>query len=224
MPLEEQHGHGLADDVRAAHHQCARAGQRRLRLVEEPEDPQRRARPQAGTAGEEGARAVRAEAVDVLLRSQRLEHFVGGNVPGQRELHQHAVDVGIDVQLPDQREQLHFGRLLRKDVLEARHAGLLAGFRLAPDVDLARRIVADADQRQPRSHSGALLDLLDRLRDLGAHLRGNGLAIDDHWRASSTVDRGRITVNVAPSPGLLWTVTVPPCRRTSSRTIQRPRP
>ena len=188
VPLEEQQRDRFSDDVRPSHDQRLSARERRLGFVEQPQNAERRTGPQPLAPGEEGAGVVRAEPVDVLLRREQIEHRLRIDLLGKRQLHQHAVHVRIDVQPPDQREQLGLGRLLGQDVLEARHPRLQAGLRLSSDVDLARRIVPDPDQRQPRPRAGARLDLAHLLRALGAHLRGYGFAVDDHsgsWTQAS---------------------------------------
>ena len=86
------------------------------------------------------------EAVDILGGIDRQQHMRGIDVPGQRQLHQDAVDRGIGIQCRDQRQQLGLGGLGRQPVIEARHAEFGGELALAADIDLTRGIRADQNR------------------------------------------------------------------------------
>ena len=222
VPLEQQHRHRLADDVRAAHHQRARSLQGSFGLVEQAEDSGRRAGPQPLAAGEERAGVDRAEAVHVFLRRERVEHRPGVDLSGQRQLHEHAVDRPVAVELPDQLEQRRLRGLLGEDVLEAGHASFLTGLRLAAHVDLRRRIVSDPDESQPRPHAGALLDLPHLRGDLGADPGGDGLAVDDHGGGDLALWGSARHASFSERSGTAGSLSHPALRRRRSIRLARP--
>lgn len=95
------------------------------------------------------------KAVDILLGGYGAQHLSGGELRGQRQLHQNSVDTGILVQSVDGREYnigLHIGR---KVILKR----LDADFGTCPDlisyVNGGGWIRSDQHNGQPRSNSVA---------------------------------------------------------------------
>ena len=153
--------HRLADDVRAAddNRLHAREGQAQplAGLVDEDHRARRRAGDQraAGVPDREQADIDGMKAVDVLVRRDRLQDPRRIDVLGQRQLHENAVHGGIGVERLDEREQLRFARLGRQRVLDRMEAASPGRPALAGDVGLARRMVADQNDRQARRHARA---------------------------------------------------------------------
>ena len=98
---------------------------------------------------------------------------------GQRQLHQDAVDVRIGVELGDELEQHLLGRVLGKLVLERLHADLDGLRGLVAHVDLACRILADEHHGEPGREAVLRLEPCHVGGDVGAHLGGNCLAVDE---------------------------------------------
>ena len=183
MAREQELRHRLADDVRAADDDSLHAGEHRAQrlagLVEHDHRAGRRAgheRP-AHLADRKQADIDRMEAVDVLLRVDRLEHPRRTDVPGQRQLHQNAVHRRIGVERLDEREQFGFARLGGERVLHRMKAAALGGSALAGDIGLARRVFADEHDREARRH--AALGQRSRLcRDRLDHALRHRLAVE----------------------------------------------
>ena len=76
------------------------------------------------------------EAVNVLLRRNRQQHFLRVHLRRQRQLHQDAVDLVAPVEIVNQRQQLVRGHVVAGRVLLAVDTGLLAALDLVADVDL----------------------------------------------------------------------------------------
>jgi hypothetical protein len=94
------------------------------------------------------ADVVGVETVDVLVRTDALDHRLGIDVRRQRQLHQDAVDAVVGVEAVDQRQQFVLGRRGRQVVRHADHAGAFAGAFLVAHVDGRGGIVADQNHRQ----------------------------------------------------------------------------
>ena len=140
---EQQLRHRFADDVGAAEHEGAQPLQRAQPVLQHRQAAARRARRQRLAAGRQPAGVDDVEAVDILVRVDGVEHGGLGDAVRQRQLHQDAMDGGIVVQAPHQREQRFPVRIRRQLVLEGVQPGLDGRPALVADIDLARRILAD---------------------------------------------------------------------------------
>ncbi len=93
------------------------------------------------------------EAVDILRRIDRHQHFLGINLGGQGQLHQDAVDLIAAVQIVDQVEQFHCGGGFGQSMLFAIEANFFTSLYLAANVDFRRGVVAHQDNRQAGANS-----------------------------------------------------------------------
>ena len=116
------------------------------------------------------------ERVDILARVNRIDDSLLADVLRHRHLTQNAADVLVVVQLADEREQFLLRGLLRQCILFGIDAALLAGALLVADIDLARRILTDDDNRKTRADA-VFLQLVDFLEDASANLCGYHLAV-----------------------------------------------
>ena len=99
------------------------------------------------------------EAVDVLLSADALEdlRLVRGNLLGQRQLHEDAMDLHVGVERIDLRDELVFCRRLGHLNDFGVDAERLARLVLVAHVDLRGRIRADDDDGKARLHAVLLL-------------------------------------------------------------------
>ena len=104
--VQQQQGHGLADDVAAAHHHGALAGDGNPVALQQFEDARRRAGARSRQSGHEVAHVAGMEAVDIFLRSDRQQDALAIHLRRQRKLHQDAVDFRPRVQLRDDVQQI----------------------------------------------------------------------------------------------------------------------
>ena len=104
------------------------------------------------------------KAVDILPRRNGFQHPRRIDVLGQRQLHEDPVHGRIGVEGLDQRQQLRFARLRGQIVLDRTEAARLGGPALAGDITLARRVLADENDRETRRQP---------MRDQRARLFGN---------------------------------------------------
>ena len=169
--VQEHQRHRLADDVAAADHHGVAAGHRDVRAAQHLHHPGRRARAQRGAVLDQPPDVDRAEAVDVLVRIDGLEHGhlgVRAERRRQRRLHQDAVVRGAGVQAPHLAEDvLERGGRRQADQVD-RQAGLAAGADLVANVDLGRRIRADQHDAERRRTPERLLDADDAPRQVVA--------------------------------------------------------
>ena len=142
------------------------------------EAAERRARHQRVEAGGEPAGVHDMEAVDVLGRIDGRDHLGGVDLPGQRQLNEDSINVGIGVQLADELEQLVLGDGRRQIVREAGHSGFGGRAVLRADVDGARRILADQDRREPGCAAGACFEFTHSRGDPVADRLGGGFSVD----------------------------------------------
>src|SRR5438105_3568085 len=84
--------------------------------------------------------------VDILRRIDRSHHPSSIDIARQRQLDEDAVDLIVTVELGDQFEDAGFAAISRQAVFEGGDPGLGAGARLAANIKLARRVVADQDR------------------------------------------------------------------------------
>src|SRR5690606_17347910 len=179
LALEQQHGDGLADDVRLADHHRVLADEIVDHRFEQHHHPERGAGHDAARTGRQAADVDRVESVDVLFGADRAEHRARVDVLRQRHLAQDAVDFRIVVELIDQRQQVFLRGVCRHAVLGGANADLFTALDLAADVDLAGAVVANQDHRQTRPR----LARYDQGVDFGfgsvVQLASNRLAVDD---------------------------------------------
>ena len=167
------------DDAPADHHRPA-PGDGHAGAPEQLHAAERRPRHHPGRrAGGEPAEVEGMEPVGVLGGRDRLEHGGGVDLAGQRELDQHAVDVGVLADPRAEVEDLRRGAVAARGVQGEADAGSLGGPPLVADVGGAGRVV-------PAEHHGEVRRRLPRLdhgrdlgRDLGTDRLGDRAPVDD---------------------------------------------
>ena len=98
----------------------------------------------------------RMKTVHVLLRQNGGIDHRFADVFRQRRLHQNSVQPRIGVQFLQQREQFSLAGRFRQNVRFGKNAEFGAGLFLAPDINLGRRVFADAHEREARPECRAL--------------------------------------------------------------------
>ena len=176
VAVQQQHCHRLADDVGASDDDALLALRVDAVLVQNLHDARRRARLEVKIADHDLADVDRMERIDILARIDRVDDSLLADVLRYRHLAQNAADVLVVVQLADEREQFLLCGLLRQCILFGIDAALLAGALLVADIDLARRILTDDDNRKTRADA-VFLQLVDFLEDASAYLCGYHLAV-----------------------------------------------
>ena len=104
----------------------------------------------------------------------------------QRQLNQDAVDLAVGIEPVHERQDLFLRRRRRQRVVEGAHPGLERLARLAADIDLACRIVADEHDREPGPHMRRV-ESRDRRGDAGAEPLGDRRAVDDPRRHGAQI-------------------------------------
>ena len=115
------------------------------------------------------------EAVHVLVRIDRLDGRLRGDVGGQRQLHQDAVDRRIGVQASDLGDQRFLGRIGRQADRVRRDPDGTGRAILGAHIDRARRIVAHQHHRK----AGSERQRGDLLGEPRPQCRSDRLAVDD---------------------------------------------
>ncbi len=141
------------------------------------------------------------ESIDVLGRINRHQNLLRVHLRGQRQLHQDPVDVVAAVEIFDQGQQLCRGGRFGRSQLLAVKADFLAGFDLAPHVNLRRRVVPDEHDSQPGTHT--------RGRH-GFHFRGDFAS--DVLRDPGSVEDGSWHGFGIPAPGFGLPLEILHCR------------
>ena len=156
---EQEMEHRLADDVAAADDDGALTVNRDAGELEHAQTAERRAGHESRLSRHEAADVDGMEAVDVLLWADALEdlRLVRGNLLGQRQLHEDAMDLHIGVERIDLRDELVFCRRLGHLNDFGVDAERLARLVLVAHVDLRGRIRADDDDGKARLHAVLLL-------------------------------------------------------------------
>ena len=112
-----------------------------------------------GRAGYEGVRGIPGrqfadvdvvKAVNVFRGQYRLGYLLLVQVPGQRQLHENAVDRIVFVERRDEIEHVLLCYVGRQRVLQRMEAAGFRGALLVAHVNLARRVFADDDHREAR--------------------------------------------------------------------------
>jgi hypothetical protein len=118
------------------------------------------------------------EAVGILGGRDAVDHEPFVYVLGQGELDEDPVNRRVRVEAIEQRQELVLRSARLEVVVPRGDADLGAGASLGGDVDARGRILADEDRGEPRDDP-ARAQPGDLLRHLGAHLRGDRLAVDE---------------------------------------------
>ena len=140
-------------------------------------DAARGARQRAGLAQDQLAEVGRVQAVRVLGRVHPVQHGVGVEPGGQRQLDDVPGAGRVGVQLVDHRLHLRLGRVLGQVPADGRDPDLGAVAVLAVDVRAAARVVADQDGAQA-GHGTARGQGRHVLGEFGPDLSGEGLAVE----------------------------------------------
>ena len=151
VALQQQHRHGLADDLAPADDDRVAPRDRDAGSIEDLDDAGGRARLQVRAPLHQLADVHRVEPVDVLVRIDRVEHALRGPLPdrgGQRRLDENAVVAIARVEAGDEREQIVEGRRRGQALQVHPEPGIVPRLRLVADVHLGSRIVADEDDPQ----------------------------------------------------------------------------
>ena len=176
---QQQAGHRLADDGAAPDDHRPAAGEGDAVALEQGDDAGGGRRGEPRLVEPEAADVDRVEAVDVLVGIDAVEHPLLVDLPGERELHQDAVDRVLGVELVEQGEELVLGGLGGEPEGAAQHADLGAALDLAAHVGLGGGIVADQHGDELRRPGARREHLADACRHLGADLGGGRLAVQD---------------------------------------------
>ena len=148
------------------------------------------------------------ESVDVLGGVERVDDSARIDLTRQRQLHQHAVNLGIGIELADETEQLGLGNAGAGPVLEIPEARVERGLVLGAHIDLARGILAHEHGREARHHAMLALQSLRRFRHTRTERRRPRLAVDQPR------DHGR-------NPSAIWAMSAPGAPLTAT-TFRRP--
>ena len=133
------------------------------------------------------------QAVDVLLRSDRVDRRVLVESIGQRELEQDRVNARVAVDLAEGRQQPLLRAPLGEQVVARRDADLVGRPLLAADVDLRRREIADQHHGERGGAAGLGGEAIDTGLDLGQHPRRDRLAVQDLHGAGAQAESGTRT-------------------------------
>ena len=141
--IDEQLGHGPADDVRTADHHRFEPAEIAKLILQQHQATQRRAGHEAVQAYAQPPGVDDVEPIDVFVRIDRGDHLPFVHVLGQGQLDENAVHVRIRVESDNAFEQFAFGCIGRELEFEACHIGFGARLRFRADVNLAGRIFSD---------------------------------------------------------------------------------
>ena len=143
------------------------------------------------------------EAVDILVGVDRRDDPLLVDMVGQRQLDEDAVDRIVGVELVDQIDQLLLADRRIAAIFEALHPRLDRRLVLRSDIDLARRVLADEDDRKARRAPGGGAERRDQFPDSGAQIGRECLAVDDvRAHARSSMILVRAAVSFAGSPDI----------------------
>ena len=158
VAFEKEMRHGFSDDVAAANDDGVRPLDGDARVVEHTDAARRCAGAQSRCAEHQMSDVDGMEAVHVLARVDMGEDLllVLRDLRGQRQLHEDAVYLRIDVQFLDAREELLLRRLGGEGNVIGTNAELLACPLLVADVDLGGGVAADDDDGKARQYARRL--------------------------------------------------------------------
>ena len=177
--VEQQPGHRLADDVRSPDDHRVEPGKLAQPVLEQHQAAERRAGDEARKAGGEPSRILDVEAIDILRRIDGVDHRTFVDLRRQGQLDEDAVHRIVRIEPRDEIDQLGLGCLDRQAMLEACHARRDRRLALGAHIDLARRILADKNDREARRPAGRFHKGGHRGRHALAKARREGLAVDD---------------------------------------------
>ncbi len=160
--MHQQHGHRLANDIRTADHHGFLAFGIDARLLEELHRPVWRTGDKAGHPLHQRTNVLGAEAIDILLGGDCVQHRVGVEMLWQGQLHQNTVNLRIGVEFGDFCQDFSRRRIGGEHMFFRIKPGLSAGIDLVAHIDLRRGIFAHEDHGEPRTYalSGQFLGLL----------------------------------------------------------------
>ena len=104
--------HGFSHNVGAAQDDAFASGCLNVVTAEQFEDALGRGGYEAGQADGHASHVDGVEAVDILAIVNGLDDFLFGDVAGQGELHDEAVDIGIAVELVDAGQEFFLGHVV----------------------------------------------------------------------------------------------------------------
>ena len=174
--VQQHHRRRLADNVGPSDDDGVLPSDRQLAAPQNLDDARWCAGRESRLAALQPSHIHRMEAVDVLVRRDRLEQPLGIDVLRQGQLDQDAVDVVARVQLGDQRQHLVSRNALGRRQHLAEDTQFPAGLYLAANVDLRCRHLADENDRETRNDA-ARRQSLHLGCDLGLNLTSNCNAI-----------------------------------------------
>ena len=135
------------------------------------------------------------EPVDVLGRGDEVDHLVGIEVIGQRDLEQDPRDLRVGAQALEHGDQLVARRVGGQARVGRLDADLLGRLVLVGDVDVRGGVVAHEHGGQARAAPGLGHERLDPGGDVGAHGGGDGAAVDHGGAHGSTVRSWRSSLS-----------------------------
>ncbi len=97
------------------------------------------------------------KAVHILMRINRGNDFIRGNMLRQRKLNQNTMNGFIPVQIMDQFQQICFGRVRGEPVFPGKESHFFTGLGFSPHIDLRGRIFADKNHRKAWHQTGFFL-------------------------------------------------------------------
>jgi hypothetical protein len=139
------------------------------------------------------------KSVDILLRTNCLQHPISVDLVGQRKLHKNSVDRRIGIESRHEGQKLFFRRLHRQSVVKTDDPDLLAVPFFGSDVGDTRGILSHEDNRKPR-WCPRFSEGRDPIREFELNLCRYLFPIDDrmcHGSSQSTVKGGVLSVDIA---------------------------
>ena len=173
--VQEQCGHGLADERAAAHDHRVASGQRHRVLAQQPQDAGRRRGHEAGLGQPEPADVSRVEPVDVFARIDPLDEVALRQARRQRQLDQDSVHSVVNVEGIDVLRDLVRRSGGRQPNGHAENAHFGAGPGLRRHVDARGGVVS----HQEGGQSGRANEAAHSQGDLGADASGQLPPIED---------------------------------------------
>ena len=182
--LHHQVCHGLADDVAAAEHHTLLTLGGHVVAAEQFDDAGGGGRDEAGETYRHASHVDGVETVDILAIVDSLDDFLFGDVAGQGELHDEAVDVGVGVEAFDGFEELLLGDVVFETNERRFEAAGLAGLHLVGHVGLGAAVVAHEDGSEVGAFFAAGHHLGHFGRNLFLYVVGGLFAVNECHRES----------------------------------------
>jgi hypothetical protein len=178
--VQQQHGHGLAYNVAAAHHHRMFASDGQIVAFENLDNAGGSAGRKSLASGLQAAGVDRMKSVHILLGSHGVKQRLGVNVRGKRQLDEDSIDVVARVKRGYEVKHGRSCNLRRWRDQFAVDAQFLAGQHLVANVDLRGGDIADQHRGQAWTNTarGKGADFFsDFLLDGG----GNRSAVENCW-------------------------------------------